>query len=85
MSKYDPLYDYLKRLPADVRDKTLTFAALEEILGFSLPNSAHRYREWWSNPTSTDDMHVQARAWLAAGWKVETANQRDKWVRFRRN
>jgi len=83
-SKYDPLYDYLKRLPVDMRDKTLTFAALEEILGFRLPNSAHRYREWWANPSSPDQ-HPYAQAWMAAGWKVDTVNQRDKWERFKRN
>jgi hypothetical protein len=77
-SKYDPLYDYLKCLPADMRDKTLTFAALEEILGFMLPNSAYKYQAWWSNPSSENDRHVHARAWLVAGWKVDTINLSDK-------
>lgn len=85
MSKYDPLYDYLEHLPVDMQDKTMTFSTLEEILGFRLPNSAFKYQAWWANPSSEDDSHVHARAWMAAEWKVDTSNLPEKWVRFKRN
>jgi len=84
-SKYDPLYDYLKHLPADLQEKTMTFSTIEEVVGFRLPNSAYRYQAWWANPSSEDDSHVHARAWLGAGWKVETLNLSGKWVRFQRS
>ncbi len=83
MSKYDPLYDYLSNLPDDINEKTMTFDQLESILGFTLRNSAYDHRPWWANPSSPKQ-HSYAQAWLAAGWKVDTVNQRENWVRFRR-
>lgn len=73
MGKYDPLHVYLEGLPAGTREKTLSFAQIEAIIGASLPASAHRYREWWANERSPGG-HVQARAWLEAGWAVDTVN-----------
>ena len=83
MAKYEPLRDYLLRLPEDVREKTLTFAEVERILGAKLPASAHRYDQWWENEYSKHG-HVQAQAWQTAGWVKDHVSRREKWVRFRR-
>jgi hypothetical protein len=65
--KYDPLAAYLAALPAD--EVTLTFAAIERIIGAALPVSAWA-RTWWANTGGTP----QARAWLGAGWRVAAVN-----------
>ena len=83
MSKYDPLRIYLKNAANDMTEVTLTFQQIERILDDSLPRSAREYREWWDN-TSTETRHVQTKAWLASGWKVDTVDQKQEWVRFRR-
>ena len=83
MSIYDPLRIFLENAAADVSEMTLTFQQIETILGFELPASARRHRTWWANPSKPDD-HPYAQAWLAAGWKVDTVDQRGEWVRFRR-
>jgi hypothetical protein len=83
MSKYDPLQDFLEPLASHLAEVTLSFDQIEGILGFDLPPSAYKHRAWWSNPSSPHQ-HPYAQAWLAAGWKVDTVNQDEKWVRFTR-
>lgn len=83
MSKYEPLRQFLDCTQAPVGEKILSFSEIERILGFKLPKSAHEHRPWWSNPSSSID-HPHAQSWFAAGWLVDTVNQKDKWVRFRR-
>jgi hypothetical protein len=83
MSKYDPLRIFLENATTGVSEMTLTFQQVEIILGFTLPPSARRHRAWWANPGTPHD-HPYAQAWLAAGWKVDTVDQRDEWVRFQR-
>jgi hypothetical protein len=84
MGKYDALYHFLEHIQPNVRERTLTFDEMEKILGFKLPKSAYAYRQWWANSTSPRQ-HPYAQSWLAAGWTVDTVNQQDKWVRFRRS
>jgi hypothetical protein len=48
----------------------MTFAAVEDLVGL-LPESAYRHRAWWGN----NDGNAEARAWLDAGWRVESVNQ----------
>ena len=81
MAKYDPLDDYLAAKYSDTEDLTLTFQQIEKILAADLPASAHNYREWWANERVGS--HIQAKAWMEAGWKVEEVNQQDLWVHFR--
>lgn len=51
MSKYDPLFDYLKMKPHDV---TLSFRQIADILGLDkLVDSAYEYPEWWSTNDAT--------------------------------
>jgi hypothetical protein len=64
MSKYDSLSRYLAGQDSKV---TLTFDAIERILGFALPRSARRHPAWWSNGSHS---HVQAAAWLNAGFET---------------
>jgi hypothetical protein len=83
MLKYDPLRDFLSSLPSLQIDITLSFQKIEEIINFSLPPSAYEYPAWWANEQR--GRHVNAFAWLDAGWKVDTVNRKEKWVRFRRD
>jgi hypothetical protein len=66
--KYGPLADYLAG-SAGTRVR-MTFPQIEELVG-RLPDSAHQHRAWWGN----NDANVAARAWLSAGWHVESVNQ----------
>jgi hypothetical protein len=80
--KYTPLEHYLRDLPASQREVTMSFYQIERILNDRLPSSAHQYQAWWANQKK--GTHVEAQAWLDAGWKVDTVNFNQKWVRFRR-
>ncbi|WP_344969299.1 DUF7662 domain-containing protein [Salinactinospora qingdaonensis] len=78
MAKYDPLRDYLAGVSRRVRRVTMSFAAIAALVG-PLPRSAWRYRAWWAN-----DNKVEARAWLAAGWRVESVSRHAEQVVFLR-
>jgi hypothetical protein len=80
MGKYEPLQQFLQELSNG--ELTLSFAEIESRLGFTLPPSAHTYREWWAN--SQTDAHPHAKAWLKAGWTVDNVDQIEKRIRFRR-
>ena len=83
MSQYDPLYEYLTNMTASRADITLRFADLEQVLGFLLPASAYNRRPWWGNDTGASG-HVQAHAWMAAGWRVDSVDLGAERVHFRR-
>ncbi len=82
MAKYTPLSNYLSTLPKTTRDITLTFDQIEQVIHTKLPKSAYQYQAWWANERR--GRHVEAHAWLEAGWLVETVNLVSKWVRLRR-
>ena len=82
MSKYTPIKRYLAGIPKETKEITLSFNQFEKIIKNKLPISAFRYQEWWSNEES--GTHVQAHAWMGAGWMVDTVNLREKWVRLHR-
>ena len=79
MSKYNVLASFLKtQLTGRV---AVTFAEVEEALGFALPASAYAHPAWWSNdPTG----HSQARAWLDAGFETEQVDIAGRRLVFRR-
>ena len=79
MSKYDVLASYLKSRAAQTVQ--MTFAEVEKVLGFKLPASAFEYPAWWSNESMG---HVQARAWMRAGFETEAVDIAAKRVVFRR-
>lgn len=78
MSKYEPLREYLQaqrleRVP-------MTFAEIEKVLGFKLPDS-QKIRAWWSN---NPDNNVMTNEWLAAGFKTEQVDIEGRKLVFRR-
>jgi hypothetical protein len=81
-SRYYPLFRFLKRQAGERDEVTLTFDEMENALGRPFPASARRLPSWWSNTRSKT--HVQAHAWLAAGWRVAEADLDREQVLFRR-
>lgn len=77
MGKYDPLREHLRiNGGASI---TMTFKQIEEVLSAPLPKSASKHQAWWANSRFS---HVEAEAWLDAGYKVETVDQSAGVVRF---
>ncbi len=77
MSKYTLLKYHL--LMSGKPYVILTFKQIEEILGYSLPNSAYVHRAWWGN----DLRHTQAsNGWLAAGYRVKHVDLEHHTVTF---
>ncbi len=64
-AKYRPLAEYL--LASGGAIVSLSYSQLEDILGFSLPGTAHNYMaSFWAN-TKT---HSYASSWLGVGYKT---------------
>lgn len=59
---------------------TLTFDQVEEIIEKTLPTSAYRYNEWWSN---NEKQHSHC-VWLQVNYKTSHVNLTQKTVMFRR-
>ena len=76
MEKYRPLERYLSERREE--SCTLTFSAIEGLIGAPLPASARTHPTWWGN----DRTHAQARSWMRAGWTVERSRLDDEQVRF---
>ncbi len=64
-TKYEPLRRWLE-LQSTNRLR-VTFGELEQVLGFKLPRSARELAQWWANVRGS---HVQASAWMDAGWRT---------------
>jgi hypothetical protein len=77
---YALLEKYLRDLPLDQEDITITFESIEQILNESLPRSAREEYPWWDNQKK--GMQVVTNAWMDAGWMVEIVDLKGKWVRF---
>jgi len=84
-SKYDALANHFANVAPTVREVTLTFRQMEEILGFALPKSATDYRQWWGNQLDSKN-RPQAAVWIEAGFLVDSVQPKKPggWVRFRR-
>ncbi len=80
-SKYSPLYEYVKNRYANV--VVLTFAQIEDLIGFALPDPARTQREWWTAIDATTDAEPSAGAWALAG-RIVTPNLLARTVRFER-
>ena len=80
MPKYHPLTAFLKASSA--HQLPLTFAEVENILGAKLPASAYEHPAWWANDAGKS--HVQAKAWLSAGYETEQIDRRAKKLVFKR-
>lgn len=79
MSKYEPLLRHLSDLHSG--EWRATFADVEAILGFPLPDSARQHSAWWSN-NRQGSRH--SAAWLDAGWRAEELSLTARRVVFRR-
>jgi len=66
MSIYDPLFEWLQR--QNNNRIATTFAQIETVLHFDLPDTARRRPQWWEN---NPNHHSHARAWLDAGFHTE--------------
>jgi hypothetical protein len=77
---YAALNAYLSGRYAD--NLVLTFAQIEDLLGFALPPEARVREEWWSSDTA-DGPSPQARAWTQAN-RTASANLFARTVRFER-
>ncbi|HEY1753098.1 MAG TPA: hypothetical protein VGG29_17700 [Caulobacteraceae bacterium] len=78
-TKYDAVRLWLTQVRGDrVR---VSFAEIESILGFRLPASARALPQWWVN---TRGSHVQAAAWMDAGWRACQVDVAGEQVSFER-
>jgi len=77
---YDALRDYLKR--QTLNELMLSFEAIEEIIGASLPRAAQR-ASWWDSLRSPQEKMPQREACLAAGY-VATRMPDSSSVKFKR-
>lgn len=66
MAKYESLHDHLVRSSGPVE---MSFEDINRLVG-GLPPSAYHWRAWWAN----DAHHVQSKAWLGCGRRVESVN-----------
>ena len=78
--KYQRLYSHLCSLPDP--EWKVSFADVEAVLGFELPDSARLYRPWWANQASGG--RSQAVAWMAAGWETAEVDVPGETLLFRR-
>ncbi len=79
--KYQKLYQYLQNRFANV--VVLTFAQIEDLLGFVLPASARDDLAWWANPDPATAPSSHSRSWTLAT-RTATANLRAQTVTFER-
>jgi hypothetical protein len=79
--KHKGLYEYLDRRYANT--VVLTFAQIEDLLGFKLPNSAHVDKAWWTNNGPNDSPQLQSRSWTLAN-RTATPNLNAHTVMFER-
>ena len=74
--KYRFLSDYLQ--DSNQSRVKLSYAEIEEILGFELPESAAVHRTFWANTSS----HSIALSWLSVNYSVAEVNLEDQYIVF---
>jgi len=79
MSKYDPLGHFLAT--QRFNEVPMTFAQIEKVLGFPLPEKSPAYRAWWSNNPDNSQM---TKVWLSAGFRTEKVDLASGRLVFRR-
>ena len=62
---YLRLHQYLEHRYADT--VVLTFAQMEDLLGFTLPDAARRQQEWWTHASVEPLECGVSSSWLQAG------------------
>jgi hypothetical protein len=78
VAKYDRLSQWLTSLPTD--EVSVSFAQLEEVLGFTLPESARTWMSWWENERLP--VRSQCKAWARAGFQTQKLNLERQTVVF---
>lgn len=78
-SKYQQLYDYLRRQGHD--EVILTISEIEQLIENRLPATARTQRAWWSNRRKGA---VQATAWVQAGYHAVEINLEHEQITFRK-
>lgn len=68
MSKYYPLYNYLKSINKE--NIELSYNEIEDILGFSLPPSAYKYKSFWNKGKT----HVWMTQIEKAGFRIDNCD-----------
>jgi hypothetical protein len=79
MGKYAPLKEFLEK--QRIAEVPMTFAKIEKILAFPLPDSAVEHRPWWANEARG---HVHAKSWLDAGYETAKVDMAAKKLVFKR-
>lgn len=78
-AKYRGLAEYL--LASNEAKVTLSYAQIEAILGFALPDTARNFKQsYWANT----ETHSYASSWLAVGYKTRVDVKKDE-VTFVKN
>jgi hypothetical protein len=80
-SKYGRLNRWFESQPKSSGSIRLSFAQIEQTLRQKLPRSAREYEAWWLD-ASPNTSHVQAVAWLEAGWRVASLDLGGQTVTF---
>ena len=80
--EYQQLYRYLRDRYAN--RLVLTFAEIESLLGFSLPDLARVQLAWWGGVVPGGSQSIQSIAWTLAG-RTATANLPAQCVVFERS
>ncbi len=62
--KYLLLFKYLENRYANT--VVLTFAEIEDLLGFTLPDEARVHAEWWTNPATNIAEANYSDSWTSA-------------------
>jgi hypothetical protein len=78
--RYSALYFWLAAHQG--KEVHAAFGEIEAILGFGLPATARRRSQWWEN---NHEQHVQAGAWLDAGFRTQEINIANETVTFCRD
>jgi hypothetical protein len=79
--EYLSLYKYLANRYANT--VVLTFAEIEDLLGFTLPDSARLHQWWWTNADSNTDRPSYSDSWMLAS-RTATPNLLAQTVMFER-
>ena len=79
--KYLSLYKYLENRYANT--VVLTFAEIEDLLGFTLPDLARLHQEWWTNAGPNTDRPSYSDSWMLAS-RTATPNLLAQTVVFER-
>jgi hypothetical protein len=80
-AEYRSLHKYLAERYADI--VVLTFAQIEDLLGFRLPESARIHAEWWADGEEGVTRSTQAQAWTMAD-RTATPNLTARTAMFER-